>query len=73
MPENSQLFETLTSTQNIMAGLQSAATYCMELLHGFKNENFTLEEARYTHDGMLVKYLCKIDGRTYRVNITSEK
>ena len=56
--------------------LKSATTYCFELgweLLKPKSDHFTRTAVNYEAEGLLVRYHCSIDSRTYTVRITPSK
>jgi len=60
-----------------MVALESAKTFNSlldhEVLELKSTEHFERIDSHYTADGVLVKYRCNLDGRTYSVKITADK
>ena len=73
----SKIFEQLAQMNRemvkAMVQLPEITTYCGQLnqeVLSKNTEHFRMIDLHYTFDGLLVTYLCSLDGKTYSVKIT---
>lgn len=63
------------ATQDLLR-LHKATTFCTRLAHevmGLKStEHFQHLDTSWTTDGAMALYKCSLDGRTYKVHITTD-
>ena len=56
--------------------LKKIETHCFDLAHQLKvgqTQDFELKDLHFVHGGLLGKFFCKLDGKTYTMLIKEEK